>query len=166
MNQDASIIMDTYFSSKDVSKRYEQLKILVLDLPSDAKDFFIKAFKKERCLDSKLLALRGYANYASEDEVEVLTSKLMELLKKRALTTPYNYEEYERMRSAFMLPFLVKKYDYDCFKNLMNQLDKQYNEMPDCFKGIFTLDENGEFISLRDSQEVQKSWDEFWKSKR
>ena len=163
---DSNNIMDTYFASKDARKRYEQLKLLVLDLPEDAKVFFFMAFKKERYLYAKLLAIRGYANYATEDEVKVLTLKLMELLKKRAFTTPYSYEEYESMRSEFMLPFLVKKYGYNCFTDLYFQLEKQYSDMPDCFKGIFTLDEYGEYVCLRDSAEVKESLDKFWKSQR
>ena len=44
----------------------------------------------------------------------------------------------------------------------IDELEKQYNDMPDCFKNIFTLDEVGNVHSLRNAEEVRKSWDSFW----
>ncbi len=38
--------------------------------------------------------------------------------------------------------------------------------MPDVFKNIYSYDENGECYEIRDLDEVQKSWDAFWKHKR
>lgn len=49
----------------------------------------------------KLTAVRGYAFYAREDEVAALMENLLALLKKRPEKTPYNYQEYEVMRSRF-----------------------------------------------------------------
>ena len=155
-------LMESYFQEKEVSKRYEILKQLLLDTPANAKDFFLKAYKKERYLDMKLSAVRGYAVYATEEEVEALMNKLLELLKKRTEKTPYNYTEYEPMRSVFLMPYLLNHYDYECFRVFNNQLEKQYDDMPNCFKGIFTLDEFGNVRSLRDKEEVEKSWRDFW----
>ncbi len=163
---DSKVLMNEYLKSKDVRERFKRLKALVLDLPEDAKDFFLIAFKKERYLDAKLLALRGYAYYSTETEVELLSEKLMDLLKKREETTSFGYEEYENMRSALLLPYLVKKYGYNCFKELSNRLEEQYQRLPECFKGIFTLDEKGEYVSLRDSAEVKKSIEDFWNLRR
>ncbi len=92
---------ELYFQTKDISERSRILKSLLLCPPQGAKDFFLAAFKKERALDMKLCAVRGYAAYATEAEVSALTGKLLVTLKKRALTTPYNYGEYEPMRSVF-----------------------------------------------------------------
>ena len=156
------VLMESYFQEKEVSKRYEILKQLLLDTPANAKDFFLKAYKKERYLDMKLSAVRGYAVYATEEEVEALMNKLLELLKKRTEKTPYNYTEYEPMRSVFLMPYLLNHYDYECFRVFNNQLEKQYDDMPNCFKGIFTLDEFGNVRSLRDKEEVEKSWRDFW----
>ncbi len=91
----------------------------------------------------KLSAVRGYAVFATEKEVSDLMNKLLELLKKQAEKTPYNYAEYEPMRSAFLMPYLLVHYDYECFRVFDIQLKKQYDDMPNCFKGIFTLDEFG-----------------------
>lgn len=156
-------LMKIYFQEKEIFKRNTILKQLVLDVPADAKDFFLKVFKKERYLDIKLSAIRGYAVYADEKEVSVLTYKLLELLKKRAESTPYNYTEYEPMRSVFLMPYLLEHYSYECFKVFNLQLEKQYNDMPDCFKNIFTWDEFGNIHPLRDKKEVERSWQVFWK---
>ncbi len=156
-------LMKIYFQEKEIFKRNTILKQLVLDVPADAKDFFLKVFKKERYLDMKLSAIRGYAVYVDEKEVSVLTYKLLELLKKRAESTPYNYTEYEPMRSVFLMPYLLEHYSYECFKVFNLQLEKQYDDMPDCFKNIFTLDELGNVHPLRDKEEVERSWQVFWK---
>ena len=123
-------LMKSYLREKEVTKRNEILKQLLLDIPVDAKDFFLQAFKKERYLDMKLSAVRGYAVYATEAEILTLMSKLLELLKKRPEKTPYNYTEYEPMRSVFLMKYLLKHYDYECFRVFDIQLEEQYNDMP------------------------------------
>lgn len=105
----------------------------------------------------KLCAVRGYAAYATEDEVAVLMDKLLELLQKRVASAPCSYNEYEPMRSVFLMPYLLEHYGYACFQAFHQQLEKQYNAMPACFKNIFTLDESGNVRELRDPQEVQQS---------
>ena len=157
-----SNMMERYFETKDLLERNNILKYLVLNLPDDAKEFFFKAFKRERYLDMKLTAVRGYSAYATEDEVNVLMKKMLELLKRIPQHTPYDYQEYESMRSVFLMPYLIKKYDYECFHVFNEQLESQYNAMPDCFKNIYSLDEKGELYSIRDPAEVSKSWKEFW----
>ena len=154
-------LMEAYFQEKDIFKRNTILKQLVLEVPVNAKDFFLKAFKKERYLDMRLSAVRGYAVYATEAEVTVLMNKLLELLKKRPEKTPHDYQEYEPMRSVFLMPYLLEHYDYACFRVFDMQLEKQYDDMPDCFKDIFTLDELGNLRTLRDPEEVSKSWRDF-----
>lgn len=153
--------METYFNTKDIAKRNTLLKQLVFDLPEDGKDFFLKAFKKERYLDMRLTAIRGYAAFASEEEVALLMNKMLEILKKRPDSTPYNYQEYEILRSAFLLPYLLEKYPYDCFKQFNEQLENQYNAMPEVFKGIFTCDDKGEHIQLIPPAVVRKKIEHF-----
>ncbi|ACD22536.1 conserved hypothetical protein [Clostridium botulinum B str. Eklund 17B (NRP)] len=43
------------------------------------------------------------------------------------------------LRSKFGLPYLVEKYKCNCFKEALEQLEKQYNDMLDECKGFFTL---------------------------
>ncbi len=161
MEKNTNELMEEYFQTKDLYIRWQILKKLVLNLPEDAKDFFVKVFKQTRSLDRKLLAVRGYSAYATEEEVEVLMAKMLEILKKRPKHTPYNYQEYECMRSVFLMPYLINKYNYECFHVFFKQLEKQYNEMPDCYKNIFSLDEEGNMYNIREPEEVSKSWDEF-----
>ncbi|MEI2365023.1 MULTISPECIES: hypothetical protein [Niallia] len=148
--------METYYNTKDIAKRNALLKQLVFDLPDDGKDFFLRAYKKERYLDMRLTAIRGYAAFASEEEVAILMNRMLEILKKIPESTPYNYQEYEILRSAFLMPYLLEKYNYDCFKKFNEQLEKQYDAMPEVFKGIFTCNEKGEHIQLVLPAAVQK----------
>lgn len=146
--------IDTYQQIKDLAKRYAILKELAIHHPERAsKEFFLAAFKKERYLDMKLTAIRGYATFATEKEIEPLMKKMMELLQKRAQTTPYNYQEYEILRSAFLMPYLLDKYGYACFKEFNKQLNLQYDAMPDVFKGIITCDKDGNVVCRLSGEE-------------
>lgn len=60
------------------------------------------------------------------------------------------------MRSVFLMPYLINKYNYASFHIFNEQLEKQYNDMPDCFKNIFSLDEKGNMYSIREAEEVKK----------
>lgn len=159
-------LIEQYFSQKDVVKRHHLLKTITLKCEFASKDFFEKAYKKERKLEEKLTALRGYAFYASEQEVEPYANKLRESVMKVSQTTPYAYNLYEDMRAAYLLPYLVKTYNYHCFIELRDQVEKQYEAMPDVFKNIYSYDEYGEFYQIRDPKEVNKSLDDFLKQKR
>ena len=165
MEKQCEELMGSYFQTRDILKRNQILKHLLCHMPLDAKEFFLKAFKKERYLDMKLSAVRGYAAYATEDEVDVLMDKLLHLLKARPNKTPYNYAEYEPMRSVFLMPYLLKRYNYLCFRVFNEQLEKQYNDMPSCFKNVFTLDENGNIHNVRDPEEVRLSINAFLNKK-
>lgn len=159
---DAEFLTELYSLAKNLYIRNIIMMSLVFCEDIELKDFFFKAFKKERYLDMRLTAIRGYANYATEKEVEKLMSKFIETLMKRPENTPYNYQEYELIRSAFGLPYLVNRFGYACFIQAYAQEEKQYNAMPDAFKGHFTIDEKGNPVQLRSSEETKKMLDEFW----
>jgi hypothetical protein len=116
-------------------------------------------------LDIKINALRGLAHYITEDEIKKLLIKFNEILKKRKETTPYNYQEYELLLGKNALPYLYKKYSYECIKETLEIVQTQYNEMPDAFKGHFTIDENGNTVLLRTPEETNKMLDEFFNNK-
>lgn len=90
----------------------------------------------------------------------------MKILKKRAETTPCNYEEYEFLRSACGLPYLIKKFGYSCFTEVYLQEEKQYSDMPDEFKGHFTFSEDGRYIELRTSAETRAMMDSYFERMR
>ena len=155
--EDMLFFKDLYLTSKDIFTRNQILQAFVLQcLQYDLKDFFLVAFKKERYLDMRLTAIRGYAAYVTEKEIIPLMKKFTDILIKIPSHTPCNYQEYEMLRSQFGLPYLVKQYGYDCFKEALTQLEKQYDAMPDTFKGIFTQDENGMHVSLIPPAEKRK----------
>lgn len=158
-------LIGQYFEQKDVVKRHHLLKEIMFKCEYASKDFFEKAYKKERKLEEKLTALRGFAFFATEQEVETYSDKLLKSIIKIPESTPYAYNLYEDMRAAYLLPYLVKTYNYPCFVKLRDQVEKQYNDMPDVFKNIYSWDENGVFYEIRDPEEVKASMDEFFKRK-
>lgn len=154
-DEDLQFFVNLYSTSKDIFSRNQILQAFVLQcLEYDLMDFFLTAFKKERYLDMRLVAIRGYAAYTTENEVIPLMKKFLEILIKIPSHTPYDYQEYEILRSKFGLPYLVGRYGYECFQKTLEQLDKQYNEMPDLCKGFFTQDENGLHVPLLPPKEI------------
>lgn len=135
------------------------------DFP-ELKDFFNEAYKKLRYLDMKINALRGLAQFISEKEVEKLLQKFNVTLKKRQETTPYNYQEYSLLKGKHALPYLVLKYNYSCLKETLNQVNEQYDAMPDSFKGILTTDAKGEIVSLKTPSETSKIIQSFFDSNK
>lgn len=151
-----------YSAKKQLDIRNKVLRLLYdFDFPH-LKDFFDTTYKKERYLDMKIYALRGLSHFVSEKEIEKLLIKFNLTLLKRQETTPYNYQEYELLRGKNSLPYLVQKYNYNCFKETLNQVNEQYKAMPDAFKGHFTIDENGEGVSLRSPEESSKMIKDFF----
>lgn len=151
-----------YSATKQLDIRNKILRLLYnFDFP-ELKIFFDSAYKKERYLDMKIYALRGLSQFISEKDTEKLLQKFNLTLLKRQETTPYDYQEYELLRGQNSLPYLVEKYNYNCFKETLNQVNDQYNAMPDAFKGHFTIDKNGEFVSLRSPEESSKMIKEFF----
>lgn len=156
MDSTSKAEMESYFACKNVRERNARLTRLVLECPDGAGEFFAEVFRKERLLPMKLAALRGFAHDADEQEVTVLAEHLLSLVRNYPTHTPYAYQPYEVMRSAFLLPYLVKTYGYPCFTALQKQVEQQYQALPDCFKGIFTCNERGAHISLKDPQIASK----------
>ncbi|MCP9747042.1 hypothetical protein EGI24_10075 [Lacihabitans sp. CS3-21] len=60
----------------------------------------------------------------------------------------------------------MEKYGYSCFKETLEQVNKQYNAMPEAFKGHFTTDENGESVMLKKPEEIKTIMDKFWEDDR
>lgn len=161
---EAGWIEQLYFKLKNIALRNQILYGLIRCEELELKDFFQKAYKKERYLDMKLLAIHGLAHYASEEEIDKVMDHFLKILIKRPETTPYNYQEYEFLRSAFGLPRLMKKYGYPCFEKALQQVEKQYHDMPEAFQGHFTFDEEGKAVQLRLPSETKKMMDRFFAS--
>ncbi|MGV7106101.1 hypothetical protein [Flavobacterium sp. U410] len=159
-------LTNIYKSTKQLDIRNKILKLLYDFDFVTLKEFFSNAYKKERYLDMKIYALRGLSNFIGEKEIAKLLEKFNLTLAKRQETTPYNYQEYELLKGKNALPFLVKKYGYSCFKETLEQVNKQYDAMPEAFKGHFTTDENGESVMLRKPEEIKTIMDKFWEDDR
>ncbi|AUS29381.1 hypothetical protein MMB75_14590 [Paenibacillus sp. P2(2022)] len=130
---EVGLIEQLYFKMKNIALRNKILYGLIRCRNLELKDFFQKAYKKERYLDMRLLAIHGLAHYASEEEIEKVMQHFLKILIKRPETTPYNYQEYELLRSAFGLPLLIKKYGYPCFEKNFN---KSRNSIRICQKHL------------------------------
>ena len=163
---DVLFLADLYGRVKSLFVRNVILQTLVFYEEADLKDFFRNAFQKERYLDMRLWAIRGLAAYASEEEIAKLMNKFMDTLKKRPRNTPYNYQEYEQIRSVFGLPYLIKRYGYACFSRAYEMEEQQYHAMPNAFKGHFTLDEAGDYVGLRAPAEITKILEDFFRKKQ
>ncbi|SDM49251.1 hypothetical protein [Paenibacillus jilunlii] len=159
---EAVLIEQLYFKLKSIALRNQILYGLIRCKELELKDFFQKAYKKERYLDMKLLAIHGLAYYASEEEIDKVMDHFLKILIKRPETTPYNYQEYEFLRSAFGLPRLIKKYGYPCFEKALQQVEKQYHDMPEAFQGHYTFDEDGKAVQLRSPRETKQMIERFF----
>ncbi len=165
MENNSNFIIKIYQTTKLPEMRNKSLKLLYDKDYGHLKDFFTSAYKKERYLDMKMLALRGLAQFITENEIKDILISFNKTLKKRPDSTPYNYQEYELLRGQNSLPYLVKHYRYNCFVETLEIVEKQYNDMPEAFKGHFTIDENGEIIKLRSTEKSTKMMDDFFKQK-
>ncbi|GIP51082.1 hypothetical protein [Paenibacillus vini] len=162
--EEAKWIEQLYLKLKNIALRNKILYDLIHCKELELAPFFRNAYKKERYLDMRLLAIRGLAHYASEEEINKIVDHFLKILIKRPETTPYNYQEYEFLRSAFGLPFLIKTYGYPCFEKALQQVEKQYEDMPEAFKGHFTFDEDGKAVQLRSPHETKVMMERFFAS--
>lgn len=165
-NENVVYLITTYHATKQLDFRSKILKLLCDFKYPLLHEFFFSAYKKERYLDLKIYAMRGLSNYIDEKETNQLLKKFNQTLVKRQQTTPYNYQEYELLRGKNALPFLAEKYNYSCFAETLEQVNRQYNDMPDAFKGHYTIDENGEIIMLKSPRESKRIIEEFWEAER
>ncbi|WML47620.1 hypothetical protein RCG23_19910 [Neobacillus sp. PS3-34] len=146
--EEAEILTNIYFELKDLYLRKLILKNLSRCKEIQLEEFFLKAYKKERYLDIRLTAIRGYARFASHKEVEKVMQNFMKILIKRQENTPNNYQEYAFLLSPAGLPYLIKKYGYDCFQIVYEQAKVQYDAMEEQYKNRLTYDEEGNAITI------------------
>lgn len=78
-----------YFNVKDISLRHKLLLVLRDIYNSQLSEFFQKAYKKERDLEMKLIAVRGLVKYVEEHEISKIMNHFMKILIKRPEHTPY-----------------------------------------------------------------------------
>ena len=116
-------------------------------------EFFAEAYSPERYHSIKLTALRGLAQFASEQEIAERLAKLRASLRKVEQSTPLNFSEYEMLLAPQSLPYLVQRYGYASLNETLDQVRSQYERMPEPVKGLVTADESGNFIVLVSREE-------------
>jgi hypothetical protein len=94
-------------------------------------DFFLQAYKKERYIDMKFLAIRGLCHFETEVQISEKVHQCQSLLQKQAEKTPYNYHTYELLRGKHLLPYLLDTYNYRCFREMSETVEQLYDAMPE-----------------------------------
>lgn len=139
--------------------RFKHLKILLLNetaLNYDLKQFYFDALKRCRRLWLKMFYIRGYALYATEEELLPVMKKFQQLLEKN-----HDYIDYEYILSVAGLSCLAEKYDYACFKETLETAKIEYQKIDPLLRGYFTMNEKLEHINLISYEEALKRSKEF-----
>ncbi len=139
--------------------RFEHLKILLLNktaLNCNLKQFYFDALKRCRRLWLKIFYIRGYASFATEEELYPIMKKVKEQLEKN-----HDYIDYEHILSVAGLPYLVEKYEYDCFETTLETAQNEYQKIDPLLRGYFTLNEKLEHVDLISNEEALKRSKEF-----
>lgn len=144
--------------------RFEHLRILLLN-PSaaayDLKAFYFENFKKCRILAMKIFYIRGYAIYASEEELNPIMEKFRKNLEKN-----HDYINYNYILSVAGLPYLVNTYAYDCFVKSLEKAHEEHEQIDPLLRGFFTLNDNLEQVNLLSAEEIQKRMNLFLEKRK
>lgn len=133
--------------------RFVHLRILLRNPSSQEfklKDFYLENIKKSRRLPIKLFYIRGYALYATENEL----IPIMERFRKN-LEMSYDYIDYNYILSVAGLPYLAETYGYSCFVQTLEKANFEHNKINPLLRDYFTLNENLEQVNLISPEEVR-----------
>ena len=154
-----------YLCDKATSKkhiweiRFDHLRILLLN-PSanafDLKEFYYENLKKSRRLAMKIFYIRGYAIYASEEELNPVMEKFRKSLDKN-----HDYIDYSYLLSVAGIPCLVDTYGYDCFVKTLEKAKEEYRRISPLLRGYFTLNTNLEQVNLLSIEEIRRRLERF-----
>ena len=154
-----------YLCNKITSKkhiweiRFDHLRILLLN-PSakafDLKEFYYENLKKCRRLAMKIFYIRGYAIYASEEELNPVMEKFRKNLEKN-----HDYIDYNYVLSVAGIPYLADTYGYDCFVKTLEKAEEEHQRIDPLLRGYFTLNTNLEQVNLLSIEEVRQCSERF-----
>lgn len=99
--------------------------------------------------------IRGYAFYATEEELRPIMKKFQELLEKN-----HDYIDYEPILSVAGLPYLVEKYGFDCFSDALKTAKNEYQKINPRLRNHFTLNEKLEQDFKLSPEEAKKQFNE------
>ena len=134
--------------------RFEHLRVLLLNSSAtnfNLKDFYFENLKKCRRLAMKIFFIRGYAVYASEEELKPIMESFRKILEKN-----HDYINYNYILSDAGLPYLVNTYGYDCFVKSLEKAQKECEQIDPLLRGYFTLNTNLEQVNLMTVEEINK----------
>lgn len=115
----------------------------------DLKLFYAERFGRSRRLCMKMYFLRGYAMYASEEEVTKLCSKFTQALSKN-----HDYIDYMDIMSEYGLAYLVRTHNYPCFVEAWNQAQSEYKKIHPNLRGYATTDARLRHVNLLSTGEI------------
>ena len=164
-NTELSQELIDYLCDKATSKkhiweiRFDHLRILLLN-PSakafDLKEFYFENLKKCRRLAMKIFYIRGYAIYASEEELNPVMEKFRKNLEKN-----HDYIDYNYVLSVAGIPYLADTYGYDCFVRTLEKAEEEHQRIDPLLRGYFTLNMNLEQVDLLSIEEVRRRSEHF-----
>ena len=134
--------------------RFEHLRILLINPSAQEfalKDFYFEKIIKCRRLALKLFFIRGYAQYATEEELNPIMERFQKSLEKN-----HDYIDYNWILSVAGLPFLVSTYKYPCFLKTLKKAEAEHLRIDELLRGYFTLDENLNQVNLLSFEETEK----------
>ncbi len=132
--------------------RFEHLRILLLNQSSrnfDLKQWYFDSWKRSRRLWLRMYYLRGYAMYATENEMEAAMKRFVDLLRKN-----HSYEDYEEILSCAGLSYLVNEYGYPCFHRALAVAREEYEKIDPLLRGWRTTNERLENVDLLSNDEI------------
>lgn len=153
-------LCDKVVSQKHIWEiRFEHLRILLLN-PSatayDLKAFYFENLQKCRRLAIKIFYIRGYALYASKEELIPIMEKFQKSLEKN-----HDYIDYNYILSDAGLPYLVNTYGYDCFVKSLEKAQEEHKQIDPLLRGYFTLNKDLEQVDLLTIAEIRKRTNQF-----
>lgn len=126
----------------------------------DLKEYLFAHISKCRRLWLKLFFIRTYSIFATEKELVPIMQKFESNLQKI-----HDYQDYEQILSKAGLPYLCKRYGYNCFSHALSVAEKEYLNIDPLLRGFFTLDEDGNMIEILTSEQCSERLDTFFKKK-
>lgn len=149
-----------YLCKMVVAKKYfweihfEHLRPLLLNPMAKQFDlmcFFAERFSRSRRLCMKMYFLRGYAMYASVEEVTWMCGKFI-----AALSKGHDYIDYMDIMSEYGLPYLVRTYQYPCFVQAWETAQREYVKIHPLLRGYLTTNEKLRHVQLLSTEDVYR----------
>lgn len=155
--------IDNPRSKRSCALRFIHLQPLFLNPTAaefDLKDYLYDHLKKSRRPWLRLFYIRAYAVYATESELESVICKFEDMMRKY-----HDYQDFSQILSEAGLPYLVRKYNYPCFKRALATAIQEYAQINACLRGLFTLNEDGDLFSVLSSDEIHQRFQRYLEEK-